>query len=111
MWLRIHGSWRRWSNVVAVVALSAAIAACTGGEGSSESAEDTGEVSVQQIREIAKQAYIYGYPMVDNYRVQYAYFVDEHSPQFVGPWNRLHSDARVYTPADTTIQTPNSDTP
>ncbi|WP_394329535.1 DUF1254 domain-containing protein [Mycobacteroides abscessus] len=109
--MRIHGSWRRWSNVVAVVALSAAIAACTGGEGSSESAEDTGEVSVQQIREIAKQAYIYGYPMVDNYRVQYAYFVDEHSPQFVGPWNRLHSDARVYTPADTTIQTPNSDTP
>jgi hypothetical protein len=105
-------SWRRWPGVVAAVALSAAMAACIngGGPAGSASAEES-EMTVEQIREIAKQAYIYGYPMVDNYRVQHAYFVDERSPQFVGPWNRLHSDARVYTPADTTIQTPNSDTP
>jgi hypothetical protein len=27
-------------------------------------------------RAIAKEAYVYGNPMVDNYRVQYAYFVN-----------------------------------
>ena len=27
------------------------------------------------------------------------------------PWNQIYNTARVYTPADTTIQTPNSDTP
>lgn len=87
--------------------------ACTSDDKSPETGPvaDRGEMTVEQVREIAKQAYVYGYPMVDNYRVQHAYFVDENSPQFVGPWNRLHSDARVYTPADTTIQTPNSDTP
>ncbi|OBK86715.1 DUF1254 domain-containing protein [Mycolicibacter sinensis] len=69
------------------------------------------EVSVQQIREIAEQAYIYGYPMVDNYRIQYSYFVDRANPQYKGGWNEIHSDARVYTSSDTTIQTPNSDTP
>src|ERR1700677_1156260 len=29
----------------------------------------------------------------------------------VGPWNQIHNIARVFTPADTTVQTPNSDTP
>lgn len=66
---------------------------------------------MQQIREIAEQAYIYGYPMVDNYRIQYSYFVDQANPQYKGSWNEVHSDARVYTADDTTIQTPNSDTP
>nr|WP_240431311.1 DUF1254 domain-containing protein [Mycobacterium kyogaense] len=54
---------------------------------------------------------MYGLPMVDNYRIQHSYFVDESNPQYKGDWNRPHSIARVFTPADTTIQTPNSDTP
>lgn len=65
----------------------------------------------EQAREIAKEAYIYGFPMVDNYRIQYSYFIDPNSPEYKGPWNEVHSVARVFTPADTTIQTPNSDTP
>jgi len=64
-----------------------------------------------EIRAIAKDAYIYGFPMVDNYRVQYSYFVDTDDPEYKGAWNQVHSSARVYTPADTAIQTPNSDTP
>jgi hypothetical protein len=66
---------------------------------------------MEQVREIAKQAYVYGFPMVDNYRVQYSYFVDRQDPNFKGAWNELLSFAGVATPADTAIQTPNSDTP
>lgn len=65
----------------------------------------------EQARAIAKEAYIYGFPMVDNYRVQYAYFVDKQNPEYKGDFNQIHNTARVYTPADTAIQTPNSDTP
>lgn len=68
-------------------------------------------MSVGQVREIAKQAYIYGYPMVDNYRIQYSYFADQKDPNYKGAWNQIHSLARVATPADTAVQTPNSDTP
>ena len=68
-------------------------------------------VTPEQARAIAKEAYIYGFPMVDNYRVQYTYFVDKQDPQYKGGWNDIHNTARVYTPEDTTIQTPNSDTP
>lgn len=62
-------------------------------------------------RAIAKEAYIYGFPIVDNYRIQYSYFVDEQDPEYKGVWNQIHSTARVFTPADKAIQTPNSDTP
>ena len=62
-------------------------------------------------RVIAKEATIYGFPMVDNYRVQYSYFVDRSGPEFKAPWNTLVNNARVYTPDDKSIQTPNSDTP
>ena len=68
-------------------------------------------VTPAEARAIAKEAYIYGFPMVDSYRIQYAYFVDRQGPEFKAPWNHIVNTARVYTPADTAIQTPNSDTP
>jgi hypothetical protein len=64
-----------------------------------------------EARAIAKEAYIYGFPMVDNYRIQYGYFVDRQNSEFKAPWNQICNIPRVYTPADTAIQTPNSDTP
>ncbi|WEX89528.1 DUF1254 domain-containing protein [Sinorhizobium garamanticum] len=64
-----------------------------------------------EARAIAKEAYIYGFPMVDNYRIQHAYFVDTNNPEYKAAWNQLINIARVYTPADTAVQTPNSDTP
>ncbi|KHO24680.1 DUF1254 domain-containing protein [Mycolicibacterium setense] len=106
-------SWhRRWLSVVGIAAIALTAVACGGDKGSDKtSSASTGEVTADQIREIAKQAYIYGFPMVDNYRIQYAYFQDKQNPQYMAPWNVLHSVAKVFTPADTTIQTPNSDTP
>jgi hypothetical protein len=68
-------------------------------------------VAPEEARAIAKEAYIYGFPMVDSYRIQHAYFVDTKNPEYKGPWNQIINTPRVYTPADTAIQTPNSDTP
>ena len=69
------------------------------------------DVTATEARAIAKDAYIYGFPMVDNYRVEHAYFVDTKNPEYKAPWNQIANIPRVYTPADTAIQTPNSDTP
>ncbi len=68
-------------------------------------------MSPERVREIAKEAYVYGFPLVDDYRIQHSYFVDADGPEYKGPWNQVHSTARVYTPADKAVQTPNSDTP
>jgi hypothetical protein len=63
------------------------------------------------MRAIVKEAYIYGYPMVDNYRIFYAYFIDENNAEYKAPLNQIKNMARVFTPEDKAIQTPNSETP
>ncbi len=68
-------------------------------------------VTPSEVRAIAKEATIYGFPLVDSYRIQHSYFVDRSNPEFKAPWNTLFNNARVYTPDDKAIQTPNSDTP
>lgn len=69
------------------------------------------DLSPAEARAIAKEAYIYGFPMVDSYRIQHSYFVDKGGPEYKAAWNEIFNNARVYTPDDKAIQTPNSDTP
>jgi hypothetical protein len=69
------------------------------------------DVTAVEARAIAKEAYIYGFSLVDDYRINYAYFVDTGNPEYKGPWNQIVNIPRVYTPVDTAVQTPNSDTP
>ncbi len=63
------------------------------------------------VAALAREAYVYGFPLVDSYRILHAYFSDTQNPQYKGAWNQLHNISRVFTPEDTAVQTPNSDTP
>ncbi|MGV1795304.1 DUF1254 domain-containing protein [Rhizobium sp. A37_96] len=65
----------------------------------------------QRIRELARQAYIYALPMVENYYTIYQYAIDKGNPQYKAPFNQFGNVSRVFTPDDTSIVTPNSDTP
>ncbi len=67
--------------------------------------------SPAEARAIAKDAYIYGYAMVQAYLTMYAFSIDKHNPQYQGPFNAPLSFARVFTPDDSAFVTPNSDTP
>ena len=58
-----------------------------------------------------KQAYIYGFPMIANYKAMYEINVDKTNSQYKGPFNTIVNEARVFTPRDTSVVTPNSDTP
>lgn len=69
------------------------------------------EISLEEARAIAKEAFVYGFPMVDGYRIMHTYYVDDQNPEFKAPLNQICNIARVYTPEDKTVQTPNSDTP
>ncbi len=100
-----------------VALLLAAVAGCgtknqeTNVSGGSSSSTAVGGVSPAQARAIAKDAYIYGFPLVDGNRIQYQYYTDPKSSEYKGPWNQIINTARVFTPADVAVQTPNSDTP
>ena len=65
----------------------------------------------EQAKQIAKEAYIYGLPMVLNYKTMNMYALDEKSPEYKGKFNEKSCEARLYTPEDKAIVTPNSDTP
>ena len=66
---------------------------------------------IHDAQAIAEEAYLYGFPMIVNYKVMYEYAIDRSSGQFKAPFNTISNEARVFTPKDTTIVTPNSDTP
>jgi hypothetical protein len=77
----------------------------------SATAASAQELTSAERQAIAEEAFIYGFPLVMNYGVFYDYFVDKSAPAYKAPINQLYNTARVYTPQDTTIVTPNSDTP
>src|ERR1035437_10193456 len=58
-----------------------------------------------------QQAYVYGFPMITAYKAMYQFNVDKSNSQYKGPFNQVLSTAQVFTPKDTAIVTPNSDTP
>jgi hypothetical protein len=65
----------------------------------------------EETKAIAEEGFIYGLPIVMNYAVMYEYSVDKNSGQFKAPFNQINNEARVFTYKDTSVITPNSDTP
>jgi len=67
--------------------------------------------SLAETKAIAEEGFIYGLPIVMNYAVMYDFVVDRNSGQFKAPFNQIANEARVFTYKDTSVVTPNSDTP
>ncbi|UWU77857.1 DUF1254 domain-containing protein [Bradyrhizobium huanghuaihaiense] len=66
---------------------------------------------IVETYDIAREGFIYGLPLVMNYKTMYQYSVDRDSGQFKAPFNEIKNEPRVYTYKDTSLVTPNSDTP
>lgn len=66
---------------------------------------------LEEMKAIAKDAYVYGFPVVESYRIMNAYTLNTKSPEYKAPFNEIKNVPRVFTSADRAIQTPNSDTP
>ena len=68
-------------------------------------------ITAQEAKEIAKEAYIYANPLVDSYRAMFSWFLDEQDPEYKAPLNQIGNVPRVFTPEDKAVQSANSDTP
>jgi hypothetical protein len=69
-------------------------------------------ITPEEAQAISEEAYIYGFPLVDSYRILYSYFIDRSDAEHKAGWNeKVFNNARVFTPEDVAMQTPNSDTP
>jgi hypothetical protein len=65
----------------------------------------------EAARSIAREAYTYGFPLVENYKSLYKQAIDRNSRDFKAPINQVGHDTRVATPEDAQFVTPNTDTP
>jgi hypothetical protein len=68
-------------------------------------------LTAADARQIAKEAYIYGFPLVTNYGTMYKQAINTGNPDYRAPFNVLTSSANVATSDDKFVVTPNSDTP
>ena len=94
--------------------LVAALACLTAMTGASIAQTSTGApnaTTTEEIKSTAEEAIIYGLPMSMYYKIMYQYAIDEQSGEYKAPFNTIANEPKVYTPADTAIVTPNSDTP
>jgi hypothetical protein len=66
---------------------------------------------IAETKDIAEAGFIYGLPIVMNYVVMYENIIDTHCTEYKAPFNVLYNEHRTFTYKDTTVVTPNSDTP
>ncbi len=67
--------------------------------------------SLAETKAIAQDGFVFGLPIVMYYTSAYELFGDPTSSQYKAPVGQLFNEARVFTPKDTAVITPNSDTP
>ena len=89
----------RWVSVPLLVVLCA---------GCSPEASVT--ASPEETRALVEEAFVFAFPMLENYRTMYVQTVDESAPAFTGPFNTLHHTTALLGPEYTAIVRPNNDT-
>ena len=94
-----------------LIALASLIIILSGCSSDSKDGVKEATLTPKEATQIAKEAYVYGFPLVLNYKTMYDYAVDKKSPEYKGDFNELGCVARVFTPEDRAIISPNSDTP
>lgn len=68
------------------------------------------KLNPKEAKAIAKEAYIYAFPMLDNYKMLFVQAAWDKSPAYEAPFNQLKNKAVLLGPEYTTIVRPNNDT-
>jgi hypothetical protein len=68
-------------------------------------------VTPGEARQIARQAYIYGYAPIASYGTWFKQAVDAKAPEYVGGFNHFRNYSEPFTASNHDIVTPNNDTP
>lgn len=98
-----------WTPASWLIVVSAMYAAGCGA--SPQQPQTPSGPSAQEVRQIAREAYTYGFPLVVNYSTLYKQAIDSTGTDYRAPFNVIGRTAGVATPDDKFVVTPNSDTP
>lgn len=81
------------------------LAACNNASGDKKN----NGLTPESAEKLVQEAYFHCFPIVENYKAMYAYYVDSNSPKFQ-PFNTAYNSAVLYSPADKFVVSPNNDT-
>jgi len=113
----MNGRICNFCRLAVACALTASIGAGCGKNDSISQAEKADKINgvavpgIEETKAIAQEGFVFGLPIVMYYTSAYELFVDTASSQYKAPIGTLFNEARVFTPKDTAVITPNSDTP
>lgn len=88
-----------------VVAISVLTAACAG------NADKHSSAAPSEARAVAKDAFLYAYPVIYNYKTMYVQAIDPTGAEYTGGFGKFKHYSQPYTPKNIEIVTPNNDTP
>lgn len=71
----------------------------------------TAPMTASEARSLAREAYVYGFPLVESYKTLYKQAIDTGDRDYQGPFNQIGHAKGVATPDNKQFVTPNSDTP
>ena len=97
----------RPTTAISLAFIILALVAC----GPAQQPQSQSGLTVEEARQISKDAYLYGFPLATNYQTMYKQAIDTSNSDYRAPFNVLASSAGVATPEDKFVVTPNSDTP
>jgi len=75
-----------------------------------DSAKKKDTLSPEQAKQIAEDAYIYAYPMIEHYKMMFVVAMYEESGVYEAPFNILTHKSTLLGPEYTAIVRPNNDT-
>ncbi len=88
----------------ALLLLAGLIAACGRAD------QQSSEITADEARAIADEAYIFAFPMLENYKTMFVQAVYEGGPGYQAPFNHMGHISRLLGPEFTDIVAPNNDT-
>jgi len=91
-------------NLISLVFLALIFTSC------GDSAKKEKTVTPEQAKEIAEEAYIYGYPMIEHYKMMFVTAMYEESGAYQSPFNIMTHKSTLLGPEYTAIVRPNNDT-
>ena len=95
--------------IATTLAALALLPGCDSNRGTSVDAEKEG-ITTQEARQLAEEAYVFAYSMLENYKTMYAQAVNEELPTFAAPFNKFSHRRALLDPTFTEVVAPNNDT-
>ncbi len=108
---RIERTSMKFHLSISLILVAMTAASCSSGGSAPASASGSeSPVTPQEAETIAKEAYVYAYPMLENYRTMYLQAIDRTAPGYTASFNELVHKTELLGPEFRDVVRPNNDT-